>query len=175
MSKTIEVSDSLYQRLQSLGGQLFTFEEVIERLMKGALPASGFDTVAAGASAERLPSIPRADLKVLPRRTPRQRGVTVEVAGQRIDASTVSDLYEQVMRLVLSKGRAEKLNSILPYRTSKERYLIAREPKHPNGKGFFAKVKVGIYYLEAHKNYETALKQLAQLLGKLDLDLRYVG
>lgn len=175
MPKSIEVSDELYQRLQSLAGQLFTFEEVIERLLKGALRASGVGSLAAIAPTAGLPPIHRADLNVLPHRAPRQRGTTVEVAGQRIDANTVSDLYEQVLRLVLSKGHTEKLDSILPYRTSNERYLIARKPKHPNGKDFFVQVHVGSYYLEAHKNYQTAIKQLAQLLGKLGLDLRYIA
>lgn len=175
MSKSIEVSDELYQRLQSLAGQLFTFEEVIERLLTGVLRASGGGILAAVAPASGLSPTHHADLNVLRRRAPRQRGATVEVAGQRIDANTVPDLYEQVLRLVLDNGHAKKLNTIVPYRTSNKRYLISREPKHPNGKDFFVQVRVGSYYLEAHKNYQTALKQLAQLLGKLGLDLRYIA
>jgi hypothetical protein len=175
MPRSIEVSDDLYERLQSLAGQLFTVEEVIERLLKGTPRPSAGARPAPVTQAVLASPTNQADLNILRRRTPRQRGATVEIAGQQITANTVPDLYAQVLQLVLSKGLAEKLNSIVPYPTSNERYLISRKPKHPNGNDFFSPVHVNSYYLEAHKNYETALKHLARLLGKLGLDLRYIA
>ena len=102
-------------------------------------------------------------------------GATVELNGQRIHAGTVTDLYEQVFRLLLNNGKAEALKELAPYRTSNQRYLFAREPLHPNGKAFFVDVKVGPYHVEAHKNYEQAVKQLAELLGRLGISFQYLG
>jgi hypothetical protein len=97
------------------------------------------------------------------------------VAGKRIHAGTVGDLYEQVFRIILSNGKSEQLSALAPYRTSNQRYLFAREPKHPNGRDFFVDVKVGPYHIEAHKNYEQAIKQLAQLLRKLGIPFEYLS
>lgn len=174
MPRLVEIPESLYTRLQALGGQLFTVPEVIARLVEGvgvgqAAPA---DKGTAGHTAQP----PRqANLAGLAARPPRERGATVEVGGQRIHAGTVSELYEHVFRLILKNGKAEALGMLAPYRTSNQRYLFAREPKHPNGKPFFVDLKVGPYHVETHKNYQQAVKQLAGLLAKLDISFRYLG
>lgn len=177
MSKTIELSESLYQRLQALAGHLFTVEEAVDRLVESASQKFGDEP---RPPAQRpQPSIPRSigrlDLGAVHMRAPRERGVTVEVAGQRIHANTVRDLYEQVFRLILGGEHAEALRALIPYATSNQRYLISKDPKHQNGNRFFVPVSVGPYYIEAHKNYDTALKQLDAVLSKLGLDLQYVG
>lgn len=115
------------------------------------------------------------NLDILGRRTPRERGATVEVAGKRVHAVTVSDLYEQVFRIILNNGKSEQLSTLAPYRTSNQRYLFAREPKHPTGNDFFVDVRVGPYHVEAHKNYEQAIKQLAELLRKLGIPFEYLS
>jgi hypothetical protein len=179
MSKTVEVSDALYERLQSLAGgeRLFTIDEVIERLLIAVLPTAHVHRTATTISSPDLQQAHQSNINVLGVRVPRQRGATVEVAGQRIHADTVADLYQQVLKLLLERGHAKKVDEILPYRTSAKRFLIAREPKHPNGNDFFVPVKVGSYYMEAHKNYDAALKHLRRFLAELrvDIDLKYVG
>lgn len=175
MSKNIEVSDPLYERLQSLAGQLFTMDEVIEKLLRSAPCSSAVDSALVTSPSPSPHSSRRADLNVLQRRAPRQRGITIEVSGHRIDANTIPDLYKQVLTLVLDKCDSQKLNSIVPYLTSPERFLIACEPRHPNSKKFFAPIQVGHYYMETHKNYETALKHLDKFLAKLGLDLRPIS
>ena len=174
MPTSVELSDALHAKLQALGGQLFTVPDVIARL------AEGVDDPPMGTP--RGPARPtpptgqaRSGLGVLGMRAPRERGATVEINGQRIHAGTVSDLYEQAFRLILSHGKAEQLKELAPYRTSNQRYLFAREPKHPSGKDFFVDVKVGPYHIEAHKNYEQAVKQLAELLARLDINFQYLG
>lgn len=169
MGRIVEIPNHVYARLQAIGSHLFSVSEVIERLAM-SLPTSSSDDSPARAVTESS----GARLDLMRMRSPRERGVTVELAGQRIHAGTVGDLYEQVFRLLLKNGQAEALKALVPYRTSNQRYLIALEPRHPNGNAFFVPVRVGPYHIEAHKNYETALKQLAELLGKLGLEFRYL-
>ena len=169
MAAMVELSDGLYGKLQALGGQLFTVPEVIERLAEGHISGPPLKPMPAG-----LTSPERAtDLGALRMRAPRERGATVVIEGQLIHAGTVSDLYEQVFRHLLNNGKADALKQLAPYRTSNQRYLFAREPKHPNGNDFFVDVKVGPYHIEAHKNYEQAIKQLAELLRRIGVAFRY--
>src|SRR5688572_16730537 len=131
MSAVVELPDALYSRLQALGGQLFTVPEVIARLADGV--SSNSEPVAVPPPSSPALSARVGGLGILGARAPRERGATVEIAGQRIHAGTVSDLYEQAFRLLLNNGKTEGLKQLAPYRTSNQRYLFAREPKHPNG------------------------------------------
>jgi hypothetical protein len=172
MTRTIKLSDELSDRLVALGGGLFSEVEVIARLLDRSgevvqMPAQRTSTTYAPRQSDQVSS--------LRTRAPRERGATVEVEGKRIHAGTVSDLYEQVFRLILNNGKADALKALVPFRTSNQRYLIAREPKHPNGNSFFVDVKVGPYHVEAHKNYVQAIKQLADVLARLGVDFKYIG
>ena len=74
-------------------------------------------------------------------------------------------MYLQVLQWLVDGKRMDKVEDSIPFRTSKQRYLIAKSPKHPSGKDFVSEVKYKGYYMEAHKNYENALSGLQQFLG----------
>lgn len=172
MSHAVELPDDLHAKLKAMGGGLFSVPEVIAKLVDRT---ASFSPPVVRPVVVR--DVPRQDgkLSILRTRAPRERGATVEVDGKRIHAGTVSDLYEQVFRLILANGKSEALKALVPFRTSNQRYLIAREPKHPNGNAFFVDVKVGPYHVEAHKNYEQAIKQLADLMARVGVEFRYIG
>ena len=73
-------------------------------------------------------------------------------------------MYRQVLQWLVDGKRLEKVQASIPFRTSKQRYLIAKSPKHPSGNDFVSEVKYKGYYMEAHKNYENALSGLKQFL-----------
>lgn len=155
MCPNIDVSDAVLSRLETLGGPLFSPSEVIERLL---------DQVA-GSSVNQSdvgPGEPSHD--VLRSRPPRSRGVDLLISGHRITAVTVPDMYLQVLQWLVDGKRMDKVQSSIPFRTSKQRYLIAKSPKHPSGNDFVSEVKYKGYYMEAHKNYENALSGLKQFL-----------
>lgn len=81
----------------------------------------------------------------------------------------------KVMKHLDSKGLWGKLEMLAPHKTSPKRFLISKTAKHPNGNEFFVPVKYRNLYMEAHKNYQTAITQLQRLLSRLDIDLTYKG
>ena len=81
-------------------------------------------------------------------------------------AVSVRDLYNQVLGWLVDEKMIAKVESSLPHRTSKQRYLISKKPIHPNGNPFVVPVEYKGYFMEAHKNYENAMAGLKQL-GKL--------
>lgn len=113
-----------------------------------------------------------AKIKIV--RAPRERGAVVELNGERISATTVPDLCTKVMDFIYSNGLWEQFVSLAPYRTSAKRYLYSKSPKHPQGNDFFVPIKNRNVYMEAHKNYETTLKQLNRLLTQLGVTFKYL-
>ena len=107
-------------------------------------------------------------------RAPRERGAVVELNGNRISATTVPDLCTKVMEFIYSKGLWSQFESLAPYKTSAKRYLFAKSPEHPHGNGFFVPLMCRNIYMEAHKNYETIIKQLERLLSQLGITFKYV-
>ena len=61
----------------------------------------------------------------------------------------------------------------LPYKTSSWRYLFSKTDKHPNGNDFFVPIKCHGLYVETHKNYQTAISQLAKFAAKCGVTLTY--
>lgn len=162
MSPTIEVSRSIYDRLGELAGQLFTREEVLERLLSAHLSqaAGRLEPGSASAGSRRI-------------RVPRERGVEVTLAGQRISAVSVRDLYAQALRVLVDGGYISKIEKSIPFRTSAQRFLIAKRPTHPNANDFVVPVPYKGYFMEAHKNYENALSGLSQLCKVAGAALEY--
>jgi hypothetical protein len=107
-------------------------------------------------------------------RVPRERGAKVEIDKQRIQAESVRDLYEQVLKLLVENYEAQ-LIPLLPFKTSGVRYLVAKNPVHPSGRPFVIPVDYHDYYMEAHKDYKIAIEHLAKLSKKLALQFRYLG
>ncbi len=107
-------------------------------------------------------------------RVPRERGATVEIGGRQIQAGTVRDLYKQALSLFVDKHE-HQLKSLLPFRTSGQRYLVAREQKHQRGNPFIIPVEYHGYFMEAHKDYKNAIDHLGKLARRLGLSFKYVG
>jgi hypothetical protein len=107
-------------------------------------------------------------------RVPRERGADVQISGHRIQAVSVRDLYEQALRFLVDNHRAA-LVRLLPFRTSRQRYLVADKSTHPSGNPFVVPVEYHGFYIEAHKDYENAVKHLRAFVEKLGLKLKYLG
>lgn len=108
-------------------------------------------------------------------RAPRERGTTIEIKGHEIHAVSVRDLCEQWLRFVVEAGLSKSLKELVPFRTSSQRYLIAERPIHPNENPFVIPVSHGRFFIEAHKSYATAIKDLSRVSEKLGLPLKYIN
>ncbi len=165
MVNTISLSDEVFARLQALARPFEDREpeDVIRRLLDG-------DTIKSVA----IPTNHNSTSEPRVVRVPRERGAVVELNGERILATTVPDLCTKVMEFIYSKGLWNQFESLAPYKTSAKRYLFSKTPKHPQGNDFFVPLKYRNVYLEAHKNYETTIKQLGRLLSQLGVTFEYV-
>ena len=106
-------------------------------------------------------------------RVPRERGTVVQIGGHQIEAVSVRDLYEQALKFLVGSHRVD-LDRLLPFKTSRERYLLADKAIHPSGNPFVVPVEYHGYYMEAHKDYKNAVAHLGSLVGKLGLKLKYL-
>jgi hypothetical protein len=173
LSKTITVADDIYSRVRQLAAFSRCDEgEVVRRLLDKLIEESG-----ASSDTSAMPSRHFVDRsqRYLPGRPPRERGARVEVGGEILHVDSVRDLCENVLRFVSKNGKRESVRSLLPYKTSSQRYLIAEKPIHPNGNRFVVPVQQGGFYMEAHKSYRTAIVQLEEFLAKLGVPFRYVS
>src|SRR5215208_2747690 len=130
MPRTIILPEELYARIAALAQPFVDREpaDVIRRLIEsydpaGEVPGDGMHRTVATDVSEAL----------LRARNPRERGTTVELDGQRIQADSVRDLYEQALTHLAKNGKLDRVREMLPYKTSSKRYLIAEQPVHPNG------------------------------------------
>jgi len=102
-----------------------------------------------------------------------QKGAIASIGEWSINASTVGDLYYQALKYICDKNYIQKAEDQIPFATSAVRYLIAKEPIHQRGNGFRVPIEYQGYYMEAHKNYEQAFKQLEDFLRECGLELKY--
>jgi hypothetical protein len=107
-------------------------------------------------------------------RVPRERGTEVEIGKQRIRAVSVRDLYEQTLKFLIANHEAQ-LVQLLPFETSRVRYLVADKPVHPSGRPFVVPTEYHGYYMEAHKDYKIAIEHLGKLAKRLGVPFRYLG
>ena len=171
MSKTIAVDDELYEQLAVLARPFLDKEpaDVIRRLVDKEVKrrnSAGDLAVVSTASGRTEGVLARA---------PRERGAVVELDGNVIQADSVPDLCAKVMQFMHARGHWKKVLELAPYKTSPQRYLYSRTPKHPNGNDFFVGIKCRDVYVEAHKNYKTSIKQLARFAEKCGVTLTYRG
>jgi hypothetical protein len=174
MTKDIKISDAIFERLQRLAAPLIdTPESVILRLLdRYESPSS-----------EGSSSLPSSlDLTAAHRfiedpleRESRQRGVVVKLGEVTIRAISVSDLYTETLKYLHQKGFLDKVKQHIPLATSKQRYLIAESPVHPNGKEFVVPVEYKGYYMEAHKDYKNGIRHLCKMLDFCGVTLTYLG
>ncbi len=97
----------------------------------------------------------------------------IRIGDTSFDFPSVSKLYEQILKFLYAKGCLDRLE--LPLATGTKRYLLAREPKHQRGNDFGVSVGYKGYYMEANKNREEAIRDLAKLLEQCGLSLRPVA
>lgn len=101
---------------------------------------------------------------------PKQESVDVLIGKTQVHAESVRELFEKTLTILIEQGCMERLpDGLLPYPTSNKRYLIARSPVHQRGNAFVVCVQVGQFYMEAHKDYERACRQLGDFLSKCDV------
>lgn len=105
-------------------------------------------------------------------RVPRERGVVVALNGETITADTVPDLCKKVMEYLYRNKLWKKFEELSPW-TSPKRYLFSKSPKHQNGNDFIVPIEYRNLYMEAHKNYNTAIVQLSRFLARLSVTLVY--
>jgi hypothetical protein len=180
MSPLLPVSEKTFRRLTELGQGLFNESEVVDRLVSNAVvkqPLTPEQTSNPSIHGDdplplRSSSVPSQG-QGLPGRFPRQRGIGIAIGTQRINAESVADLYEQVLRHFVDTGLISELLPHIPFKTSSKRFLISRSPKHPADNDFFTPVNYGGFYMEAHKSYHTAINALGKLMTRAKLNLVY--
>jgi hypothetical protein len=176
MVHKVRISDATMTRLKACAEPFLDKEpeDVIRRLLNehennGGGQANSRDR-SYGAGTEDLMEMDGPKTKS---RVPRERGATVEIAGRQIQGATVPDLYKQALALFVDKHE-HQLRSLLPFRTSGQRYLVARERKHQRGNPFIIPVEHHGYFMEAHKDYKNAIEHLGKLARRLGLSFKYV-
>lgn len=140
-------------------------EDTIRRILDFYLKNRGADGAASA------PSIAAPTQHAGPR-VSRQRGLSYDLDGQHHDAVSVRDFYEQVLRCLVDNHES-KLTRLVPFRTSSERYLVARTPVHPSGNEFVIPVTYRGYHMEAHKDYKNAIAHAAHLADRMGVELRF--
>ena len=103
----------------------------------------------------------------------RRKGAIVTINSIRFEASTVGELYYKALKYLYDNGYIARIESSIPFATSSKRYLIAKEPVHQGGNPFRSPIEYQGYFMETHKNYETALKQLKDLVQECGLAMNY--
>ena len=103
----------------------------------------------------------------------RQKGTIVTINNRRFEASTIKELYFRVLKYLYDNGYIDKVKDKIPFATSRKRYLIAREPIHPGGNRFWVPIEYQGYFMETHKGYKEALKQLESFVQECGLDISY--
>lgn len=184
MSRVIRIPDELFHRLQKLATP---FEDtpatVIERLLdfysaqEASTPKFTHEPALSPVvrSYNLMEHCNTPDDSALSNRTPRQRGAITEIDGNRFDASSLADLYEQVLIFLEKTHRLELLRSHMPIRTSNKRYLLAFKPVHPNGKEFVRPVEYRGYYMESHKDYKVGVGHLRKMLNLAGTSITYIS
>ena len=162
MVRQITISDQTFARLQALAQPLVDEpEDVIRRLLDQGTPVQ---------AKSEWTSMSASTLS----RVPRERGVTVKIGNTTIQATSVSDLYANALRLFVGEHKS-KLDTLVPFKTSNRRYLIASKPVHPTGKHFVVPIEYRGLHMEAHKDYKNAIEHLRKLAARLGLTLTYVS
>jgi hypothetical protein len=169
VAKTVSIADDLYELLAFLARPFLDKEpaDVIRRLAEQA---------AAESEGCRIQIVaPDLARDLVGRRAPRERGAIVDLDGTTIRADTVPDLCAQVMNYMFQEGHGDAVMRLAPYKTSAQRYLFAKTPRHPNGNEFFVPLKCHGLYVETHKNYKTSVTQLARFTSICGVSLTYKG
>ncbi len=102
----------------------------------------------------------------------RQRGISIVIGKETINATTVGDLYLQALKYICDNNYITNAEEQIPYATSARRFLISRKPVHQRGNEFRVPIEYNGFYMETHKSYESALKQLEDFLKVCGLKMK---
>ncbi len=173
MMQAIHISEQLFARLQAHGVPFVDQpEDVIARLLAFYEKANPSGTASIPKAYERAPR--RVDGQKVGGRQPRERGVRAQIGSRVLNAASVADLYQQALTLLVD-DLPSRLTALVPFSTSKERYLVATKPVHPNGAAFVRPVQHRGLYMESHKDYKNAISHLGKLVDKCGLPFRHLG
>jgi hypothetical protein len=174
MAHQITVSDEVFERLKRLAEPFVDREpeDVLRRLLDRNESFFAGDGTH-DKSETRLPASLQESVSPISR-VPRERGTTVQIGDNKIDAVSVRALYGQALKLFVDR-HSSKLKSVVPLKTSGQRYLIALKPVHPSGKPFVKPVEFRGFYMESHKDYKNGIAHLRILCSRLGLPLKYLG
>lgn len=103
----------------------------------------------------------------------KQKGAEIVIHNDIISASTVSDLYQQALNYLIDSDLLDRIEMHIPYETSPVRFLIATSPYHQRGNEFRSPVEYKGYYMEAHKDYDNALRHLSAFLKTCGVSVEY--
>lgn len=176
MPGTILVTEDVHSRIRQLARFSGCDEgEVVRRLLENLGNADGSDESTSTARARNASGTADSGGRYLPGRAPRERGARIRIGSETFRVDSVRDMFETVLRFLGKNGDSDTLRSVLPFKTSSQRYLIASQPVHPNGNPFFVPVHYGNVCMEAHKSYKTAVADLHDFLGQLKIPFEYIS
>lgn len=173
MPQSISVTDDIGARLRKyarFGG--CDESEVIRRLLN-QLESEETEITPSKSVVDAHPDV--AGSRYLPGRAPRERGAKIRLDSSTFYVDSVRTLLETVLQYLVKNGKTSSVTAVLPYKTSNQRYLIAKKPVHPHGNPFFVPVEYGGFYMEAHKSYKTATTDLQEFLGRLNVAFEYIS
>jgi|GEM_PF-3203839 len=101
-------------------------------------------------------------------------GIVVTIDSNTFYAITLRELYENVLKYLYRNGYLAAIDGELPLKTNSKRYLISKEPFHPEGNPFDLPVEYKGYYLESNKDDRNGIKSLLKLLNLCGLSLTIV-
>ena len=105
----------------------------------------------------------------------KQSSITIRLNEMEFTANSVREFYFRILQYIVDNKFIDSLESYIPYKTSKKRYLISHEPFHQRGNPFKVPVEYKGYYLEAHKDYNNAFNSLRSFLKKGNLFLERIS
>lgn len=176
MERKIAIPEDLYARLQALARPFEDRDpaDVIRRLVNSEASQQKVGSPSSP-SPSSVPTTHDTPASQINGRVPRERGATVKLNSHVVHADSVRDLYEQTLQYLSNSDAWDRVVQLAPHKTSSRRYLISKGPIHPNGNPFVIPVQHRGLYMEAHKNYRTAISQLSRLLAKCGIECTYIG
>lgn len=100
--------------------------------------------------------------------------LAVRLNNRVIVNETVRLLFEAVLRHIVDEGAVTRVP--LPWGPSKARYVLTNQtpPVHPNGREFFYPVTYKGYAIESHYARDRALRVLADLCERLEIEFEVI-
>lgn len=84
------------------------------------------------------------------------------INDKSLEAKNIPEMYQKALEYLIDASLLDDVS--LPVSTGEKRYILAKEPVHPNGKPFLAPVVYKGFFMESHNNREAAIAQLKKLI-----------